>query len=404
MPSVIFGVLTVVFTYLIAKKLYDKKTALIAAILMGTAPLAIYYSQEARMYSLAAAATALSVYFFISIIKKDTIINWVGFILSTTVMLYSDYLSYFMIPIYIIYLFLSRKNISKSTLKAFIPAFLLIFIAIAPWLTVFTRQLRTGLLAAAASPAWAQVVGTPSIKTFFLTFVKFTIGRISSNNKLLYAALFAPVGAFITFLFAISFFRVSKLRSFLWLWFLGPLILAFTASYFIPIFTYFRFIFVLPAFYIILASAINTINWTPLVRVLLVITLAINLTAAAVYFTNTKFQREDWKGATAYVIGNSTQSTVTLFEDTYTVGPFDYYNKGRVKAYGALDSFSPDPAKVHQNVASYTNGKNNVFLFAYLSPITDPQGLVFEELTKEGYTNTSTKDFEGVGFVYEFKK
>src|SRR3990167_7917065 len=53
MMSVILGVATIFITYKIAKALFEKKTALISAALLSTAPLHIYYSQEARMYMLA---------------------------------------------------------------------------------------------------------------------------------------------------------------------------------------------------------------------------------------------------------------------------------------------------------------------------------------------------------------
>src|SRR3990167_10650724 len=72
LPSVFLGVATVLITYLIGKKLFENKTALIGATLMSTAPLHIYYSQEARMYMLAAFLSSLSIYFFISILKKDS--------------------------------------------------------------------------------------------------------------------------------------------------------------------------------------------------------------------------------------------------------------------------------------------------------------------------------------------
>ena len=64
-PSVILGTLTVYITYLIGQKLFEGKTGLIAATLIATSPLHIYYSQEARMYALAAFLTSLSAYFFI---------------------------------------------------------------------------------------------------------------------------------------------------------------------------------------------------------------------------------------------------------------------------------------------------------------------------------------------------
>jgi uncharacterized membrane protein len=394
-PSVILGVATVYITYLIGRKLFENKTALVAATLLATAPLHIYYSQEARMYMLAAFLTSLSVYFFISILKKDNFWFWTGFIISTAFMLYSDYLPYLMIPIYLFYLIIFRKRITVSTLRTFIPAFIIIFIAIIPWLVIFPKQFQTGLSAAAASPAWAQVVGSPSFKNFFITFVKFTIGRISNDNNLVYALLFTPAGIFVAFLFLLSLFRISKLRSFLWFWFFSPIILAFALSFFVPIFAYFRFIFILGAFYLIWASAINTINWTPLVRSLLVLALAINLTSVSFYYLNPKFHRENWRAATSFVHTNSTPKTIVLFESDYTVGPFDYYNKDKVKAAGALDE---------QKLKLLTSDADKIFLFQYLAPITDPQGLVFQELTKEGFTNTKMEDFEGVGFIYEFTK
>lgn len=403
-PSIIFGVATVYITYLIGKRLFEEKTALIAATLIATSPLAIYYSQEARMYSLAALAASASVYYFLTLLKKDSLATWIGFITSTVLMLYIDYLPYLLIPVYILYLFINKKTISKDTLKTFIPAFIIIFISLLPWLVILPQQAQIGLSAAAASPAWAQVVGSPDLKNLAITFVKFTIGRISHDNNLTYAFLFAPVAVFVSFLFIFSLMRISRYRSFLWYWLMATIVLAYIISFYVPIFAYFRFLFVLPAFYLIIASAINTINWPPLTRTFLVAFLAINLICSYIYFTSPKFHRENWKEATAYVQEGSTPETIVLFESNYTIAPFDYYNYGQVEAGGGLDSFSPDPQKVKERLKVLTSGKNKVFLFQYLSQITDPQGLIFKELSLLGFVNTSTKDFSGVGFIYEFKK
>lgn len=409
-PSVLFGVGTVYLTYRIAKKLFEEKTAIIAAVLAATAPLSIYYSQEARMYSLAAFLCSLSVYFFISTVKKPTFPLLAGFITSTALTLYSEYLPYFLIPIYIIFLLLNRKNIPKAALKSFLPSFFLILILITPWLLIFPRQLGTGLSAAAASPAWAQVVGTPEVKSLLVTVVKFALGRISNDNNTIYALLVAPVALLFGFLFSLSFFRMSSLRSFLYYWLLGPLLLAYAASFFIPIFAYFRFLFVLPALYIILASAINTVNWNVTTRALLLAVLIINLIASGIYFTMPKFQREDWRAATRYIYQNKTPNTIVLFESNYTAAPFDYYNvkfaegSQKLDGQGALSGFNADPEFIKTNLVKQTAGKDKVYLFQYLTEITDPQALVFQELTKNGFYNSSTQNFNGVGFLYEFKR
>ena len=401
-PSIIFAIFSILLVYLIAKKLYDKKTALIAATLLATAPLHIYYSQEARMYMLAAFLVSLSVYFFISLIKSDKIIYWIGFIASTSLMLYSDYLPYLMIPTYLLFIFLNRKKIAKSTLVSFIPASLVILILLIPWLTLFPEQLKTGLSASSASPAWTQVVGAASFKNFFLTFAKFTIGRISLDNNLTYALLFAPVAMYVVLLFLLSLFRMSKNRSFIFLWFFTPIVLGFAISFLIPVYAYFRFIFVLPAFYLIWASAINTVNWALPIRILLTLALIVNISSSIIYFVNPRFHREHWREATTYVKKESTNKTLILFESSLPFAPFDYYNRESLDAKGAFKSFSATQKEVDLTLENLVQNNDKIFLFQYLSGITDPQGLVFKKLTNLGYENISTKDFPGVGFVYEF--
>lgn len=401
-PSVLLGVGTVYVTYLIAKKLFEKKTALIASTLLATAPLHIYYSQEARMYMLAAFFASLSAYFFISLLKRDTIINWIGFIVSSVLMLYTDYLPYLMLVVYFLFLIFTKRKVGIS-LKSFLPASILIVIAIVPWLVFFPAQLKTGLSVASETPAWAAVVGSFQIKDFFLTFVKFTIGRISNDNNLLYALYFAPVGFFVTLLFFLSTLRMSAKRAFIWFWFLTPTVLGFLISFLVPVHSYFRYIFVLPAFYIIWAAAINTINWPTLTRALLFFALLVNIGSSSIYLTNPKFHRENWREATDFIIKNSTDKSAVLFESTSSVAPFDYYSKNKnVNAFGALDSFSPKPEEVEKIVKSSATGKDKIYLFQYLSQITDPQGYVFEQLNEEGFRNSQTKNFVGVGFLYEF--
>ncbi|MBI2012386.1 hypothetical protein HYS90_00480, partial [Candidatus Curtissbacteria bacterium] len=242
------------------------------------------------------------------------------------------------------------------------------------------------------------------LKNLTITFVKFVIGRISHDNNLIYALLFAPVGLYTLFLISLSFFRLSPKRAFLWFWFLGPIFLAFGIAFFVPVFAYFRFIFVLPAFYLILASGVITVNWVFINRLLLALILMVNLGSTAIYFTNPKFQRENWKEATAFILQNATPKTVVLFESTYSMAPFDYYAKGKIEGQGALGNSDLDPVKVSENVKRLTAGSDKVYLFQYLSEITDPQGLVFEKLTKLGFSNVATRDFENIGFLYEFRR
>lgn len=402
-PSIIFGVLTVFVVYGLAKTLYDRKTAQIAAVLLATSPLHVYYSQEARMYSMAAFLASLSLYFFVKIIEKDKIIYWAGFIFSTIALLYTDYMPYLITICYFLYLFIYRKKLN-TTLKSYVPSVLIIIVLLLPWIGTILHQLSSGLSLSSTNPTWHSAIGSSSIKDLVILFPKFIIGRISPDNNFTYLIFFAPVALFVCLLVSMSTLRMNTKRSILWFYLLVPILVSYAISFYLPVFSYFRLLFVLPVVYILVASAINNLNWTKPTTILLTIFLAINLTSLTIYFSNPKFQREDWKQATEFVKSLAREDTKVFFEANFVVPSFDIYNKNSVSAKGVLDSFNPDPQKVLENVILESQGTKHVFLFNYLAPISDPSGLVFKSLVDSGFVNTSTKDFRGVGFVYEFTK
>jgi hypothetical protein len=65
------GMLTAVFTYLLARRLFDPATGLSAALLAAVSPFAIYYSQEARMYALLATLSAASTYLLLRALTAE---------------------------------------------------------------------------------------------------------------------------------------------------------------------------------------------------------------------------------------------------------------------------------------------------------------------------------------------
>lgn len=403
-PSVIFGVGLVFTTYLIAKHFYDKKTAHIAAILAATSPILIYYSQEVRMYMAAAFFVSLSFYFFIKALEKDHLVDWFAFIISTVIFLYVDYVPYFMIITYLVCVALVKFKKPFLGKITFFPAFLIICAFLIPWFFIFLSQFYSGLNAIKSSPAWAQILGEATGKNLLLVFDKFIIGRISFENHFYYGLILFIIFSYIAVLFILYLFRLSHKRLMLLIWFITPIILGVILSFFIPVLSYFRFIFCVPPLYIILASAINNVNWSPINRTLLALMLVINLTFTIVYLTNPKFQRENWRAAVNYLHSQITPKSVVLFEMTDPPAPYEYYSKNEIPAAGALNSFNAQGNQFEKKLDLITQGKNQVFLFQYLSGITDPEGLVFASLTKKGFINTKTKDFTGVGFVYEFKK
>jgi len=88
--SVLFGVATILVTYLLGTRLFGKKAGLVSAALLAVNVYHIRYSQEARGYSLAALLAVLSTYLFLlSVDSPRQKRYWVAYLLTSALAVYS---------------------------------------------------------------------------------------------------------------------------------------------------------------------------------------------------------------------------------------------------------------------------------------------------------------------------
>lgn len=396
-PSVIFGVLTIYIVFLIGKKLFSDKLGIIAAILLAINPLHIYYSQEARMYSMATLAVAINMLFFIKHLKSEKI-SLVYLSLSNFFVLMSDYLAYFIFPAQLITMTLINRKMAYKWIGSLIIALLLMIW----WLPTFIGQFNVGSIAAANLPTWKFVVGAFDFKTLPLTFVKFIIGRISIADKTLYAGLVLPVCMLFGFLLWRGFKESSTLvKKLLLSWIIVPLAIATIISFVIPVYSYFRVLFVLPGFLILISQGIlsfrKSLKYTFILTVIF-----IELFCTSVYLFNPIFYREDWKGLVGF-LNNKKFDYIVLFESSGTLPPFDYYSKNRLNAFGALKDFPANQEKDVIDIENLTKDRD-IYLVDYLVQISDSKRLVSQKIEKLGYKQKETYNFTGVGFVYYYQK
>ena len=74
--SVIFGALSVGALYLLAKELFNRRTAVIASILLAVSQIGIRYSQEARPYSMVLFLSIAASYFFLRSLRSGRASEW----------------------------------------------------------------------------------------------------------------------------------------------------------------------------------------------------------------------------------------------------------------------------------------------------------------------------------------
>jgi len=396
LPSLIFGLLTITITFFIGRLTSPSKSITLfhlrlnlrhlPAILLATSGLHLYYSTEARMYSLAAFATSAAIYCLLSLFRYHHISlspllhsplssltlffrpYSLLFIASYTLALYTDYLPWFLLPLFFILLpFHTLTSLILTT----------------PWWPLFYQQLHIGLTTATTHPGWSQVVGGFSLRNLLLIPIKFTIGRVSARPPLLYAVLlFLPLIS-ITVALVRSFatiFTQPKLKSLIIAcWLVVPLILGTLFSLRISLLSYFRFLFILPAFYLLISYGLAQLPQVS--RNLVIILLITNLISSTTFIFNPAFHKEDWRSFSNWIDQVQTDSAVTVFPDLAQAAPYLYYQQ----QVPALDS-----------IRQTDSLPDAVYLVRYVQEIFDPTDSKKQDIEALGYTQVHQLDFNGV--------
>jgi mannosyltransferase len=89
LPSMIFGVLTVAATYVLAARLFGRLTGLIAAALLSVHGFHIAFSQMARSYSLLLFLLLLTMYLLVSAMESQSTRDWTLFAVAAALCVYA---------------------------------------------------------------------------------------------------------------------------------------------------------------------------------------------------------------------------------------------------------------------------------------------------------------------------
>lgn len=97
LPSVLFGALAVPLTYAMARRLFGTGAGLLAALLIVGSSQHLWYSQEARMYSLVMALSAGSTWLLLEALHRDRWRWWSAYSLCVAALLYTHYFGAFLL-------------------------------------------------------------------------------------------------------------------------------------------------------------------------------------------------------------------------------------------------------------------------------------------------------------------
>lgn len=344
------------------------------------------------MYPFSAFLATGAIYYFLKTFSNQKLHNWIVFGVLYTLLPFSDYVPVFLLPVFVLYPFYKKVKLDwwKKFILMNIPLLILGFF----WLPIFRLQSDAGKQLLITLPAWRDVAGGATFKQFGVFWSKFVLGRISFFNKFVYYALIflasIPVMALL-----LNSLKKWKENDLFWMWFVIPVVLGFTASVFFPAFIYFRFVFVIPAFYLLIALGKN--------RLLLTLVIIFNLIGWGIYVMDKTQQREDWRGAVTFVRENAKPMEIAIFENPEPFAPYQWYWDGKIPSVGVTDSISATKSKTEQIVKGAIKGKTGVYYFEYLKDLQDPQGIVQNTLVDSNFVETGRTAFNGVGFVIHFQ-
>lgn len=258
-PSAVSGVLSVLVIFFIGLRLYSYKEGLIASALMAVLWCPIYYSQEARAYSMLLLFTLLATYFWISVLeslsKKVRLSYYTtfGYIITAIISSYLHYFGLYLIALqglFAILFFIRRRQALAYILLIYFP----ILLAYLPWLPTMWEHLNKG-------PIWIKPPG--SITFAFVRYLHFLFNK--SKTLLLFVLMLY------SFLFVRSLYNILKFKEYknirtallspgllLVLWLIIPFVGVYIKSILsAPVLTPRNLIISLPAAYLLLSRSIT---------------------------------------------------------------------------------------------------------------------------------------------------
>jgi uncharacterized membrane protein len=404
MLSVLFGVGTLMVLYLVAKKIFKNRKieTIIPVFLLAISPLHLYFSQEVRMYAMAAFFAALAFYAFLLTLEGKNK-GWILFSVSILLMLFSDYMPIFLLPVFWLYGLIKIRN--KKWWLLFVLSHTPLLIAGLIWLPIFMSQAKNMSALASNFPAWKMVVGGVTPKSLFLLPVKLVLGRISFDNKPFYYILIIASSIPYFFLF-LKAFGVIKKHLLIWLAVVVPVALAFLLSFVVPVFNYFRFIFIIPFFCLLLAVGIVEIkNKKGKIAALTVLTF-ISLSSWMYFVFTPKLHREDWRSAVKTVEEKIKTDEIVLFDFPEILPGYDWYAKDTSNVRLAVPGFIDQDKLIVQQTNRMIAGKSGIYYFEYLRDLADPNRVAEQTIEKAGFVKKTVFDgfSGGAGQVTYFSR
>ena len=365
--SLVWGVLAVVLTWLIGRRLFGTLAATLAAVLLSAAPLAVYYSQEVRMYAQVTALALLAVYAY----TRRT--YWL-YAVAGLATLYTQYLGVAVLAALNLHALLWWRSRSRGEWLRWLAANGAIAVGFVPWLPTFIDQQSHALntsprtpLGLAAETLTAYGGGIVHGETFLWTGVVLTL--LALTGLVLNRDLHGATLALLIWLLPLGLVLALGIRS--GLFELRYLVLG------------------VPGLMLLVGLGLTRLARQPLVAVGLAgVMLVPAVVALSAEYFDPSLARDDYRDLVGEIEREARPSDAVVLVAPNQVEIFNYYYHGPLPTIGLPAQRPIDPQDTQQRLEAIRAQHDRIWLVSWAMAEADPRGVISGWLAENGFQAT----------------
>lgn len=365
----LFSALTAIMLFVMGRRFFSISTGITAAAIFLFSDFHQLFAHEARVYSLFALLTVVSMYLFMSVPSSTSRRNVILLLIVTNILLvYSHFFGFFILFIQLIstaFIPLFRRQI----LKTIIIAHSVTLLGFVPYLPILLQRFSN----TTASGTWVEPVVFTDLYTMLWRYLNAPVVTVVAIS-ILGLSLF------------LYFSKIRKggmipdtSKTVLLIWFLVLYFLMFLISFKLPIFLDRYTVFISVGFYMLLAVAITSITSNLYIRTALQVVF---IGMMAVTFHPHVNNKRDLKEAVDYIASYKTGETVVILTPSWLEYGFSYHydpeifgNYRYLRSDLNNDGIFPAGRLTDLDTLKILNAGEVIWFEEWYS-LTDPQGTI----------------------------
>jgi mannosyltransferase len=378
-PSFLFFLGTLPVLYLLGKEASTKRVAFLSLTFFALSPFMLWFSSEARMYTLFTLVTSLNHLYFLRWVRSRGRRGRLGVLLTTVCGLFTHYFFAFVVVSQGVYL--AGKGVARVVragrhgtslpallrehapfLRAILGIFLAASVSFLPWVLYVYRL--------GSASRTQPLIPPPTHDSVIQVFVHFLFGFQGNALQAIIVSLW-PLSAIVLFLIFTQRRRIpaQNIEYFVIATFL-PITLVFLMSYIRPMFLSRYLIFVIPTLFFLIAWFL--LNQSRRLSSLLTAGVLMGMAGLLVYQDSSAITpvKENYSGVAAFLTETVTARDIIAVSAPFTVYPLEYAYVGPARLStipewnryreGAIPDFSLE--RFQEQVTQYRAQYQRVFV------------------------------------------